>query len=240
MRLILIAFLFAGAAQARDCEPPEIDHDRITGLRAFSECLVDEIADLKRQEAQLQGKLDDLQKSLASSPGELQNDNGRVARLGGGRLTRASFSLTSRTGEGATDLGIDQDSLEELCATSCTFTLLLTAEPLREATPAPVFAAGPCGFHYNAKSGVWARGGSCGGPVSGIDGDGTPTDKPGGEVIVTAGDACILSDSEPSRSLDVETQTLARDRAKGLFLIADATLWKGAEDRFRCELTITR
>jgi hypothetical protein len=55
-----------------------------------------------------------------------------------------------------------------------------------------------------------------------------------------AGGACILADSEPSRSVDPEGEMLGGDRAKGLFLIAAPALWTGKEDRFRCELKLGR
>jgi hypothetical protein len=241
MRWLLIAFfLLSGTAHARDCKPPRTENEKITGLRAFSDCLLQEVADLKREQADLETEIENLQKSLKGFPGELSDDNGRVTRLGGGRLTQASFSLASGTRDSATELDIDQDALEELCAIGCTFTLVLTAGQLRDAAPAPVFAAGPCAFRYNPKSGVWGRSGDCGAPVTGIDGNGKPTGNSGGEVIAASGDACVLADSIPGRSVDSEPQALGRDRAKGLFLIADARLWKGTEDRFSCDLKITR
>jgi hypothetical protein len=55
------------------------------------------------------------------------------------------------------------------------------------------------------------------------------------------GDACILADSEPSRSVGAaDAPVLNADRSRGLFLIAVPAFWTGKEDRFRCELKVGR
>jgi hypothetical protein len=241
MRPILILFfLAAGAAHARDCEPPEVYDETIRGLRDFAECAIAEIADLKREQAGLQDKIDTLEKALADVPGRLSNDNGRVTRSGGDTLARADFAVDGRVRQGAAALDIDQKVLEELCSGGCSFTLVLTAVGLRAADPAPVFAVGPCVLQYKPESGIWARSGACGETVTGVDGDGAPTGSPGGEIIAAAGSGCILADSAPRRTVDPETETLGPDRKQGLFLIADAALWQGEEDRFRCDLRFSR
>jgi hypothetical protein len=241
MRLMLIVFLLlSGAAQARDCDPPRVTFDEVLGLRDFSRCLLAEIADLKREQARLLGEIGKLQKRVASVPGEFVNENGRVTLLGGDDLVRASFAVTSRARDGAIALGIDQAVLEELCAKSCTLSLTLTAVGLRQADPAPVFAVGPCVFRYNGASGVWARSDACGKATMGVDGNGRPRGRSGGEVIVAAAEACLLADSEPSRDLEAERQSLGRDLERGLFLIADAAYWDGDEARFRCDLKVSR
>jgi hypothetical protein len=241
MRLILIALcLLTGAAEARTCKPPEVQGREIHGLRSFSECLVAEIADLRRQHAELQREIKELRSLLASVPGEIENRNGRVTLLGGDRVAQATYLLDARTRGDAAALDIDQQILETLCESGCLISLSLAAEGLREADPAQVAALGPCAFHYNRKSGAWALSGACGDPVSGIDGDGIPNGTSGGEAIVAVDGACLLADSEPVRSVDAKAQTLGGDRAKGLFLIADPALWQGEESRFRCELKIAR
>jgi hypothetical protein len=243
MRLMLTAFFVlavASNAHARDCNPADAEGQEIRGLRAFSECVIAEINDLKRENIELRREIEEIRKSLTSFPGDFENKNGRVTRLGGERLTQASFSLSSRSREGASGLDIDQKALALICEIGCSITLSLTAQGLRETDTAPVVAVGPCAFRYNLQSGVWALSGACGEPVSGIDGDGAPNDNSGGEVIATAGGACILADSEPSRSVDPETGKLSGDRAKGLFLVAEPALWKGKENRFRCDLKIAR
>jgi hypothetical protein len=242
MRLTLIAFLLlTGAAHAKECKPPKLEDEQISGLRTFAECLIEEVADLKRGQAELRSEIDKLQKTLATVvPGALTNDNGRVTRTGGENLVEANFSLATRTRQGASALDIDQKALEEICESSCTFTLVLTGIGLRASDPAPVFATGPCVFGYSAGSGVWSRSGACGDTVTGIDGNGTPTAALGGEIIAEAGGGCILADSEPRRDVDPETEALGRDRKRGLFLIADAALWKGDGGRFQCDLRFSR
>jgi hypothetical protein len=241
MRPTLIAFLIAsGAAHARDCEAPDFDGKEVRGLRTFSACILDEVKTLKREQAKLLDEIERLEEALAGVPGEIRNVNGRVSRLGGDNLAQASFTVEARVREGAEALEIDQKALEDLCAIGCTLTLVLSAEGLRPSDPAATVAVGPCLFRYASESGVWARSGACGEAVTGIDGNGAPTGISGGEIIVTAGEACLLADSEPRREVDPETGILSRDREAGLFLIADPMLWKGSEDRFRCEMKLSR
>jgi hypothetical protein len=241
MRLSLIALsLLTGVAEARSCKLPELAGRDIRGLRSFSECLVDEIADLKRQQAEFIKEINDLRILLANIPGEIENRNGRVTHLGGERLAQATYLLAARSRESAVALDIDQQVLVTLCELGCSITLSISAEGLREADPAPVAALGPCAFRYNRKSGAWALSGACGDPVSGIDGDGVPNGTPGGEAIVALDGACSLADSEPGLSVDADVSSLGSDRAMGLFLLAEPALWLGAETRFRCELKITR
>ena len=104
----------------------------------------------------------------------------------------------------------------------------------------PIFATDPCAFQDKAKSGGWTRGGPCGAEASGVDGDGSFSEVPGGDLITRAGEACLLADSGPRRSVDPEDQPLSRDRETGLVLIADPALWTGSEQRFRCDLRISR
>jgi hypothetical protein len=241
MRWILVAFvLLAGPAQAKDCEPPKKEGREITGLIGFSKCMIDKVADLERENAELRTELEKIQASLSKFPGELRSENGRVTRTGGENLVQASFTTSARRREAPASLGIDQKALEALCVIGCTVNLVLTAEGLRKEDPGPVSAVATCNFRYTAKSGAWTQGGGCGEPVSGVDGNGKPPGKSGGEVIAVSGGACMLADSEPSRSVDDEGELLGGDRAKGLFLIAAPALWTGKEDRFRCELKLGR
>jgi hypothetical protein len=245
MRLFLIAFLassglWSAAAQARDCRPPEITVREVRGLRDFADCLIAEIADLRRENTRLAGEVTALQKALARIPGEIVNEGGRASRLGGDDLARASFSATARSRAGAVVVGVDPSLLQELCATGCALSLSLSAIGLRTADPAPVVAVGPCTFVYNAASGAWSRSSACGEALAGIDGDGQPTGATGGEVVAEAGAVCLLADSEPSRKPGTPATTFARDSQRGLFLIADPSLWTGTETRFRCDLKLLR
>lgn len=241
MRLLLVTLILAaGTAQARDCEEPYYEGRILKGVGAYVECVNGRLAELEKEKAELQDKVDKLDKAMAGLPGELTSMNGRVTRSGGGALKRASFSLDARARQAAMEMDVDQKALELLCGEGCSVTLVLTAIGLREDDPTPIFATGPCPFQYKAKSGSWTRRGACGEEATGVDGDGSLSDAPGGDIIVTAGEACLLADSGPRRSVDPEDQPLSRDREKGLVLIADPALWTGSEQRFRCDLRISR
>lgn len=238
--LSVILILAAGAAQARDCKEPWFENKVLKGMGTYVQCVNERLAALEKEKAQLQDRIDKLDKVMAGLPGEMTQMNGRVTRSGGGALTRASFSLDARARQAAMETDVDQQALELLCGEGCGITLVLTAIGLRDGDPSPIFATGPCPFQYKTKSGSWTRGGTCGEEASGVDGDGSLSDTPGGEVIATAGEACLLADSGPRRSVDPADQALSRDREKGLVLIADPALWTGSEQRFRCDLRITR
>jgi hypothetical protein len=241
MRAVFVTFfLAAGAAQANDCKAPSWENKALKGLDAYVDCVNGKLARLETDNAKLQARVDKLDRILAELPGELTDVNGRVTRSGGGTLMRASYSLDARARQAAMSADVDPKTLEQICEDSCNLTLALTSIGLREGDPTPIFAVGPCAFQYKAKSGTWTRGGACGPEASGVDGDGSLADAPGGAIIVTAGEACVLADSGPRRSVDPEDQPLARDRDKGLVLIANPDLWSGREQRFRCDLRITR
>jgi hypothetical protein len=242
MRLLLVLLvLTAGAARAEDCKRPQYENNMlIRGLDDFVDCVNKRLAGLENEKALLQERVDSLEKLISGLPGELSDNNGRVTRSGGGTLVRAAISLDARSKQATIEKRIDQKVLEQLCGEGCTVTLSLTAVGLREGDPAPIFAVGPCSFLYKAKSGAWTLGKACGATASGVDGDGALSDAPGGDVILTAGEACLFADSGPRRSVEPEDQPLSRDRDKGLFLIADPALWAGSEQRFRCDLRIAR
>jgi hypothetical protein len=241
MRFTVFAFLaLTSAAQAHDCKQPRYEDKEIKGLKAFTECVIGTLSDLEQEQARLLDEIKTLKAALAQIPGELVNLNGRKTRRGGDSLAQARFTLSSRSRDGTTSLDIDAATLDELCAVGCSLTLTLTAQGLRAADVAPVFATGPCVFRYSATSGAWTTSTGCGEAATGVDGNGTPAGASGGELIATVGEACRLADSEPRRSVDPEDQPLGRDRKKGIHLIADATLWTGNEERFQCDLKLAR
>jgi hypothetical protein len=241
MRLILVAFaLLAGTAAAKDCEPPKRVGEELNGVIKFSECMIDKVAGLERENSDLRKDLEKIQAALKKFPGEIRNEGGRVTRSGGENLVLATFVTDARRGSGPVALEIDQKALEAICAVGCTLNLALAAEGLRKDDPGSVNTAVTCSLRYDAKGGEWSQGGGCGDPVSGIDGDGKPPGESGGEAIAVAGGACVLADSEPARSVDADGQLLGEDRAKGLFLVAAPTAWTGTEARFRCEMRIAR
>lgn len=238
--LFVLLMLAAGAAQAEDCKRPQYENKMMRGLDEFVDCVNRRLAGLEKEKALLQDRVESLEKLISGLPGEMTDTNGRVTRSGGGALVRAAVSLDARSRQAVMERRIDQKALEQLCGEGCNVTLSLTAVGLREGDPTPIFAVGPCGFQYKVKSGAWTLGEACGKAVSGVDGDGSLADAAGGEVIVTAGEACQFADSGPRRSVDPEDQPLSRDRDKGLVLIADPALWTGSEQRFRCDLRITK
>jgi hypothetical protein len=241
MRFLPALFCFlATAAQAKDCEAPRYEARKVAGLVAFADCMNDRVGKLEAENAKLRDELEKTRVALSGFPGELKNDNGRVTRSGGDNLLQASFSTSARKGQAAAGLAIDQQALEAMCAVGCTVHLALTAEALRNTDPPPVFADATCTLRYTAKNGAWAQGGGCGDAVTGVDGDGKPPGEAGGEVLATAGGACLLTDAEPGRGVNDDGQVLGADRAKGLFLVAAPLMFTGADARFRCELKLGR
>lgn len=241
MRLALIfSLVLVGPSLAKDCEPPKKEGREISGLIDFSECMIDKVAALERENAALKMDLETIETALSRFPGELRNENGRVTRIGGDNLVLATFSTSARRRETVASVAIDQTALEALCGIGCTINIVLSAEGLRKDDPPPVFADASCTLRYTAKSGAWAQGGGCGEPVTGVDGDGKPPGRSGGEVIATAGGVCILADAEPGRGVAADGQLLGADRAKGLYLIATPALWTETADRFRCDVKFGR
>lgn len=241
MRLLsALLVLLATASHARDCEAPKQEVGEVRGLRAYVDCMNKAVATLERDNADLKRELEKIRASLTKFPGEFRNEDGRVTRSGGDSLVSATFSNSARRREAAAAMGIDHKALETLCAVGCTINLVLSAEGLRKSDPPPVFAGATCTLRYAANSGAWTQGGGCGDPVSGVDGDGKPPGGSGGEIIGSAGEACILADSDPGRGVAPDGLLLNADRTKGLYLIAAPALWTGTENRFRCELKLSR
>ena len=238
---LLLLMLAAGPGQARQCQLPLITRDSQVPTR-FLSCLLDEIGDLKREQARLRRALDDLQGVAAELPGEFRNENGQTTQTPNRTLTEATLILSSRSISETTSLPLKQDVMETLCAETggCMITLFLRPEGLRETDPASTVATGPCLFDYDATNGAWVRGGACGddGALAGADGNGRPGGTDGGEIIASAAGACILADSDPGLSVGPDTSLLGRDHARGLFLIAAPSLGSAGLGRFRCELKI--
>jgi hypothetical protein len=243
MRWIVASFAFAlasGPANAKDCVLPKSDGIRIDGMVAFSDCVNARMAALENENARLRDELEKVRKSLTGLPGEFVNESGRVTRSGGESLVQATFTTAARRREGPSALPLDLKVIETLCETGCTINLVMEGEALRKGDAASVSDVATCMLRYSGKNGAWSQGGGCGDAVSGVDADGKPPGKSGGEVIATAGAACLLADSEPNRAIGASDGLLDGDRAKGLFLIAVPALFQGTEARFRCEMKITR
>jgi hypothetical protein len=243
MRMIAVSLalaLGAGAAEAKDCVLPKWDGIRMDELDAFAECVNARMAALEQENAGLRSELEKIRKSLTGLPGEFRNENGRVTRSGGESLVQATFTSAARRREGPAALPVDLKVIEALCETGCTINLVMEGEALRKGDPVSSSAVATCLLRYSGKNGAWSQGGGCGDAVSGVDGDGKPPGKSGGETIASAGAACVLADSEPNRAIGGAEGLLDGDRSRGLFLIAVPALFQGTEARFRCEMKVTR
>jgi hypothetical protein len=241
MRVTSVALvMFAGLANAKECVVPEVDDRRISGIYAYARCMNEKLEAVEKANAELRKDIERIEASLTRLPGELSNENGRVTRIGGESLTQATFALAVRRREGPASLAIDQDALETLCVGGCTMTLVLEGEALRTGDPASVAAVSTCLLRYSGQTGAWSQAGGCGEPVAGVDGDGKAQGKPGGEIIATLGETCMLADSEAGREVGQADGLLAGDRSAGLFLIAVPASFQGTEAKFRCEMKITR
>lgn len=241
MRLSALIFaLGTSIAQAADCEAPKQQGNTLVGLGRFAACLNSAMSELEAENARLREELEKIQASLPDFPGTLVNENGRVTRTGGNQLLQASFAAKVRRREAAQSLPIDQAALEQLCSVGCTVSMFLISEGLRTNDPTPVIASGTCTLRYSAKDGAWSQGGGCGEPTSGVDGDGKPPAQSGGDVIAAVGGACLLADSQAARAVGAEGGLLGQDRAKGLYLISEPSLWRGDTERFRCELKLSQ
>ena len=80
-----------------------------------------------------------------------------------------------------------------------------------------------------------------GGRATGVDGDGVPaSEETGGQIIVEAGQACLLTDTEISTSPGQGASTFGIDRSRGLFLVSAPNRRPGAKRRSQCVLEIFR
>lgn len=241
MRWIFAAIaVLAGSADAKDCIVPEVVDRRVTDLVSFAECVNARLAALEQENAGLRKDLAKAEAALTRLPGELFNENGRETRSGGESLVRATFTLTARRREGPASLAIDQKALERLCGGGCTVSLVMEGEALRKGEPASAAAVASCLLRYSVQTGGWSQSGGCGNPVAGVDGDGRPQGRSGGEVIASVGETCILADSEAGRELGKTDGLLTADRSRGLYLIAVPAVFPGTEAKFRCELKLAR
>ena len=244
MRLILFLFLILTpvAATARTCDvPPRVLSNTVQYLEALDtiECLLLEINDLKRGQTALAGEIERLKRQIADVPGEYRNQDGKISMPGSGKINTASFRLTSQQGGRPVSLAIDHKVLETLCATGtgCAVSLFLEGDGLRLSETAATAASGPCALNYNKGSGAWSLGAGCDGSgvVSGTDGNAEPGGSGGGEVVMSAGGACILADAEASRAVG-GTAILGADGSRGFYVVGDPGT--ATDGRFRCVLTI--
>ncbi len=247
MHFLLIAGLMlcvASPGQARDCSRNFDDRGLSQGANnnGMFRCLIAEINDLKREQRRMQKVIDEYERVIGEMPVEYKNEDGEVTVEEDRPIGNAVFTLTARPGSRASALPLDHEVVEGLCAESggCTVSLVFRAIGFRSTDPLETISAGPCLFDYNTETGAWTRGEGCGEPLTaaGADNDGALMgDDGGGEVIVTAGEACVLADASVDPSA-TDGGYLGKDRENGLFLLAVPSLIETGPRRFRCDLEI--
>ncbi len=241
--LLICLFLMPMAAHARECVLPSAQPGlaRDVAPRGFFRCILAEIRDLKKKQAELERIVPEYKRLLAELPVPYVNDNGKVSVEEGRKIGSATFILAARQTGGASSLPIDQDVMEALCAGRHRreISLILREIGLFSAEPTSSTVSGPCLFDYDAKTGDWIRGQGCvGGTLRGVDGESYAGAATGGADIITeAGEGCLLVDADKHRTIGAARDAFERDHSKGLFLIAMPDRSEG-KTRFRCDLVI--
>ncbi len=240
--LIFFAALAPGSVMAQNCQfqvetsvMPEAQRVRI--LR----CLVNELARVRRENAELKRRMSVIEALLVELPAEYANVDGVITEEEGRAIGRASFLLSARSTGGASALPVDQRVIAEVCGKSggCAVSVTFRQIGLFNAEEKDRVLTGPCQFSYAPGTGEWTLGAGCGAASrSGRDGD----QSVGGEnevdpVLVTSGGACLFSESEPLRSIGVE-DGFQRDQSPGLFLVAMPSRQPDGIRRFQCELVL--
>jgi hypothetical protein len=242
LALLALCLCAALPAAARDCRvemPSGLPRHPFAFVDVL-ECLLDEIAALKRERARLTGRVAELEATLATIPADYVNADGRIEAAADRPVARARFVLTARTTGGSAALALDPAVLEALCARpgGCAIALAERVLDLGRPEAEAAEGVGPCLFLYDPGDGAWFRAAGCGAgeAVRGVDGNGGPMGDGGAEIVASAGQVCLLADAEartgPGSAL------LARDYSDGLFLIAAPGLGADPARRFRCELQI--
>ena len=250
MRVLLLSIflsLFAVASHAKECQVPGLgrggDWVKIQELTRAFRCIIAEIEELKRQQIQiveLEEKVAELQRRV---PAEYLNDNGKVTVEADRLIGKATIIADSRPSGETLSIPIEQGVIEELCAqSSCHLVLSMTVSGAFAGNTLEKNTVGPCNFSYNAATGGWVRAEGCsGGRATGVDGDGVPaSEETGGQIIVEAGQACLLTDTEISTSPGQGASTFGIDRSRGLFLVSAPNRRTGAKRRSQCVLEIFR
>lgn len=240
--LVMFAALAPGPVTAQNCQfrvetsvMPEAQRVRI--LR----CLVNELARVRRENAELKRRMSEIEALLVELPAEYANVDGVVSHAEGRAIGRASFLLSARSTGGASALPLDQRVLAEVCGKSggCAVSVVFRQISLFNAEEKDRVLTGPCQFTYAPATGEWTLGAGCGvAPRSGKDGDQTVSGEDTVEpVLVRSGGACLFAESEPSRSVGRE-DGFQRDHSPGLFLVAMPARQPEGIRRFECELVL--
>ena len=246
MRALAVLFLCAALpAQARDCraEMPRGWPEHAFAYADVIDCLLGEIAALRREEARLARRVGELEAALAAVPADYVNLDGKAEAPEGRPVGRARFVLTARLTGGTAAMPLDMAVVEALCAGpgGCSIALARRNLDPRRDGAGTAEGVGPCLFLYDGETLAWFRAAGCdGGGVAGVDGDGGPRSGSGagGEILAEAGGVCLLADSDASPRLGPEATFLGGDHGPGLFLIAAPERGDRPGRRFRCELDI--
>ncbi len=235
LALAALAILAAVSAQARDCSRtlPDVVLTYPLDLRGFLDCIDDEFAALRRENARLREEAAALRAELAALPAGYLNEDGRVLSPPGRPVASARFVLSSRQpGSGAVSLSLDPAVVEALCARpgGCTLRLSYQAMGFGFDDPRQATAVGPCAFDYDPASGAWFAGRGCSDEAArGTDGTGSA------EIAAIAGEGCILADADAAR---LAGEPFEPDRTRGLYLIARSGGEGRSGQRFRCDLVL--
>lgn len=245
LALCVLCLLAAAPARARDCRE---DMPRGLPARAFAyaeviDCLLGEIATLRREAARLAARVGALEAALSAIPADYVNLDGKARAPEGRPVGKALFVLSARQTGGTAAMPLDMSVVEALCAGPGGCSLLLVRRDAGLARPRGSAArgVGPCLFLYDADGGAWFRAAGCGGAdAAGVDGDGGALSGSGagGEIVAEAGGSCLLADSDARPQLGREATLLGGDRGPGLFLIAAPDRGDDPGRRFRCELVL--
>ncbi|MEO0918108.1 MAG: hypothetical protein AAFY31_14150 [Pseudomonadota bacterium] len=205
-------------------------------------CLVSELDRVKRENAKLKRRLQDIEGQVQAVPAPFSNIDGTVTEDPERAVGTATFIVSARSTGGASSLPIDQRALADLCGVKggCSLSITFRQLSLFDETAKDTVLTGPCQFTYTPDDGAWSLGSTCGeaGPRNGIDGDRFATDDMAAEtVILSSGEACLLSESAPSRSVG-EGGAFQSDFSRGLFLVSMPARRSDGLRRFTCELVL--
>lgn len=244
--LILCAILLTAAAEAnaRGCSLPS-GSSRIIQKdipQWFFICLLKEIERLKKRQIKLERIISKHERLIGELPAPYLNNNGKVTAEPGRQIGSATFILDARLTGGISSLPVEHSILEQLCTTrQCRLSLVLRVVGFRKGETIESTLVGPCNFDYNATSGDWIRGTGCSGKaMSGRDGNGAVgiTSGYGAEVIIEAGEACLLADANARKVVGAGHEFFERDHSMGLYLIAVTERRTDGVRRFKCDLKI--
>ena len=225
MMLSVLLVLLGTTTQARECEVPGLGRGgnwvQIQELERAFRCVIAEIEELKRQQKQiavLERQVAELRRRV---PAEYININGKVTEEQGRLIGKATFVLDSSRSGKPFSLPLAQDVVEELCAEkSCHVLLSLSVSGVFSDEPLLKETIGPCGFNYDAGTGEWTLAAGCSvSGATGTDGDGGSAIAGGdADIILTAGEACLLTDTEIRTRPGQPTVGFGPDRSRGLYV----------------------